>query len=165
VFDTKMSRTALVSIFAIKEIPSMVGSLPAASNCFLATSTYACFRTSLNSGKATAFLTAIRTNGFSKYLKAASRFSLTDCVIHQHITTVLLSEFTLLVNCCVAAVCFAAKSASAKMACQPGMGGSLYECLSLSGPWSIVDGRFNTPIDQNSSVNWRNAIGYPCGKL
>jgi hypothetical protein len=36
-------------------------------------------------------LTAIRINGFSKYLKAASRSSLTDCVIHQHITTVLLS--------------------------------------------------------------------------
>src|ERR1700722_20443069 len=77
--DCKTLWTSAVVIFAINEIPSSVGSLPDAAICLAATSTYACFKTSLKSGNATAFLTANRTKGRRKYLKAASKWLLTDC--------------------------------------------------------------------------------------
>ncbi len=101
--DAKMSRTSFVSIFAINEIPSIVASLPEVTNCFLRHIHVRLLQDFAELGKATAFLTAIRTNGFNKYLKAASKFSLTDCVIAEHITTVLLLQFTLLRKCCIAA--------------------------------------------------------------
>src|SRR5271168_2092693 len=91
-------------MLAIKEIPSTVGSLPEILICFAATSTCACLSASLNSGNDTPFFTANRTSGLSKYRRAASKSCLTDCDISQHITTVLLLQFTLLASCCVAAL-------------------------------------------------------------
>ncbi|MGO9721623.1 MAG: hypothetical protein ACLPOA_13825, partial [Methylocella sp.] len=62
---------------------------------------------------ATAFLTANRTNGLSKYLYAANKFLLTDCVIFEHITTFLLFHFTLLGQCCGALSILNPKAVSA----------------------------------------------------
>src|SRR5271169_6767164 len=104
-----MLRTSAGSTFVIKKIPSAVGSFPAALIWRAPTSTYACFRTSLNSGYDTAFFTANRTNGFSRYLNAASRLSLTDCMLHEHITRTLVNKFTLLRLCCDATIAFLAQ--------------------------------------------------------
>jgi hypothetical protein len=81
-------------MLVIKEIPSSLGSFPTALICAIATSTYACFRDSLNSGKDTLFLTANLTSGFNKYLNAAKRLVFTDCIMISHITRKIVTIFT-----------------------------------------------------------------------